>query len=42
MAMARSKSLREVENFIKKFPMADVTICPEDKLTKCPPEIFRM
>ena len=40
--MVESRILREVENFIKNFPMADVTICPEDKLTKCPPEIFRM
>ena len=40
--MVEPRALREVENFIKKFPMADVTICPEDKLTKCPPGIFRM
>ena len=30
----------EVETFIAKFPMAEVLTCPEDKLTKCPPEIF--
>ena len=32
--------LREVEIFIRKFPMAEVLTCPEDNLTKCPPEIF--
>ena len=32
--------LQEVETFIIKFPMAEVLTCPEDKLTKCPPEIL--
>ena len=33
--------LREVDIFIKKFPMSEVLTCPpEDKLTKCPPEIL--
>ena len=33
--------LREVNIFIKRFPMAEVLTCPpEDKLTKCPPEIL--
>ena len=32
--------LQEVETFIFKFPMAEVLPCPEDKLSKCPPEIL--
>ena len=32
--------LQEVETFITKFPMAEVLTCPEDKLSKCPPEIL--
>ena len=32
--------LQEVETFIIKFPMAEVLTFPEDKLTKCPPEIL--
>ena len=32
--------LQEVETFITEFPMAEVLTCPEDKLTKCPPEIL--
>ena len=32
--------LKEVEIFITKFPMAEVLTCPEDKLSKCPPEIL--
>ena len=32
--------LKEVEIFITKFPMAEVLTCPEDKLSKCPPEVL--
>ena len=32
--------LREVEILIRKFPTAGMLTCPEDKLTKCPPEIL--
>ena len=32
--------LKEVKIFITKFPMAKVLTCPEDKLSKCPPELL--
>ena len=35
-----SSILREVEIFIRKFLMSEVLTGPEDKLTKCPPEIL--
>ena len=38
--MVTPRILQEVETFITKFPMAEVLTCPEDKLSKCPPEIL--
>ena len=35
-----SEVVKEVEIFITKFPMAEVLTCPEDKLSKCPPEVL--
>ena len=35
-----SEVVKEVKIFITKFPMAKVLTCPEDKLSKCPPEIL--
>ena len=32
--------LGEVGIFIRKFPLTEVLTCPEDNLTKCPPEIL--
>ena len=32
--------LKEVKIFITKFPMAKVLTCPEEKLSKCPPELL--
>ena len=36
----RPRLLNEVEEFINKFPLAEFSTCPEDKLSRCPPEIL--
>ena len=36
----RPRLLKEVEEFINKFPWAEFSTCPEDKLSRCPPEIM--
>ena len=36
----RPRLLNEVEDFINKFPLAEFSTCPEDKLSRCPPEIL--
>ena len=36
----RPRLLKEVEEFIKKFPLAEFSTCPKDKLSRCPPEIL--
>ena len=36
----RPRLLTEVEEFINKFPLAEFSTCPEDKLSRCPPEIL--
>ena len=36
----RPALLKEVEEFINKFPWAEFSTCPEDKLLRCPPEIM--
>ena len=38
--LVNPRILQQVENFIFNFPMAEVLNCPEDKLSKCPPEIL--
>ena len=38
--MVKPSILKEVEIFLTKFPMAEVLTCPEDKLSKCPPEVL--
>ena len=36
----RPRLLKEVEEFINKFPLAEFSTCPEDKLSRCLPEIL--
>ena len=36
----RPALLKEVGEFINKFPWAEFSTCPEDKLSRCPPEIM--
>ena len=36
----RPRLLTEVEEFINKFHLAEFSTCPEDKLSRCPPEIL--
>ena len=36
----RPRLLTEVEEFINKFPLAEFSTYPEDKLSRCPPEIL--
>ena len=38
--LVNPRILQQVENFIFNFAMAEVLNCPEDKLSKCPPEIL--
>ena len=36
----RPRLLNEVEDFINKFPLAEFSTCPEDKLSRCLPGIL--
>ena len=36
----RPRLLKEVEELINKFPLAEFSTCPKDKLSRCVPEIL--
>ena len=40
-AEVRPNILHDVQEFITKFPMAEVSTCLEDKISRCPPEVLQ-